>query len=503
MASSEQSGTAAIPLDEANLASLTTVPTPHYERARTSVGIVHFGFGNFHRSHQAMYLDQLMDAGRGREWAVCGVGILPHDVAMRDAMAAQDHLYTLVIRHPDGSLDPRVIGSVRDYLFGPDDPEAVYAMLADPRVRIVSLTVTEGGYVRSPATGEFDALDPAVAHDAAHLDAPATAFGYIVEALRRRAEAGVQPFTVLSCDNLQGNGDVARDTIVGFARMVDPELAAWIDANVTFPNCMVDRITPVTTQADRDSLRSRFGVDDRWPVPAEPFTQWIVEDDFPAGRPPLEDVGVQFVDDVKPYELMKLRLLNASHQAIAYWGAPLGYVLVDEAMRDELIRDFLVEYMAREAAPTLGELPGIDLEAYMSTLIDRFSNPEMRDTLVRLSTDGSNRMVTFTLPTIRANLDAGGPISLGAGMVAAWSHYWELVGRRELPASQVPQDIHAAAMTAAALGQDRNPASFIELEPLFGSLAADERFRAAFLAARESISDRGISGAIAQLLSRR
>jgi len=499
----QRSGKPVTSLNSNALATLTAVSKPSYERSQASVGIVHFGFGNFHRSHQAMYLDRLMDAGPGMEWGICGVGILPHDAAMRDAMSAQDRLYTLVIRHPDGSLDPRVIGSVRTYLFGPDDPEAVFAMLVDPRVRIVSLTVTEGGYVRNPATGEFDTSDPAVAHDAANEDAPATAFGYIVEGLRRRARAGIPPFTVLSCDNLQGNGDVARDTVVGFARMVDPDLAAWIEANVSFPNCMVDRITPATTRADRDSLQARFGIDDRWPVPAEPFTQWIVEDDFPAGRPPLEDVGVQFVDDVKPYELMKLRLLNASHQAIAYWGAPLGYVLVDEAMRDELIRDFLVEYMAREAAPTLGELPGIDLEAYMSTLIDRFSNPEMRDTLVRLATDGSNRMATFTLPTIRANLEAGGPISLGAGMVAAWAHYWELVGRHELPQSEVPPDIHATAMTAAALAQSHNPVAFIEQRTLFGSLASDGRFREAFLAARVSIADRGIAGAIGRLLSDR
>jgi mannitol 2-dehydrogenase len=352
-----------------NLPAITDVAVPSYDRAKASVGILHFGFGNFHRSHEAMYVDQLMESGQGLDWGICGVGILPQDAAMRDVMHAQDCLFTLVIRHPDGSLEPRVVGSVLEYLFGPDNPEAVYARLMDPAIRIVSLTVTEGGYLKNAATGEFDALDAAVLHDLADPLQPQTAFAYIVEALRRRRAAGLAPFTVLSCDNLQGNGDIARRTITAFAHLVDPALGDWIDTSVSFPNCMVDRITPGTTDADREAVASEFGIEDQWPVPAEPFTQWIVEDHFTGGRPPLEQVGVQFVEDVKPYELMKLRLLNASHQAIAYLGAPLGYVLVDEVLRDDLIRGYLEQYMASEAAPTLGDLPGIDLGGYMATLI--------------------------------------------------------------------------------------------------------------------------------------
>ena len=489
------------PLNNGTLSSLSTVSKPSYERSQASVGIVHFGFGNFHRSHEAMYLDQLMEAGQGLDWGICGVGILPHDAAMRDVMASQDDLYTLVVRHPDGSLEPRVIGSVLRYLFGPDDPEAVYAAMLDPGVRIVSLTVTEGGYLKNAATGDFDASDPAVVHDVAHPESPQTVFAYIVEGLRRRRDAGMAPFTVLSCDNLQGNGEIARRTVTAFADLVDPELGSWIHENVSFPNCMVDRITPGTTDADRIAVASEFGIDDRWPVPAEPFTQWIVEDDFPAGRPSLEAVGVQFVDDVKPYELMKLRLLNASHQAIAYLGAPLGYVEVDEALRDDLIRRYLVEYMAREAAPTLGDLPGIDLDAYMATLIERFSNPKMRDTLRRLATDGSNRMATFTLPAIRANLEAGRPIELGAFMVAAWAHYWALIGTDRLPASEVPDDVHAAEMTQAALVEATHPTSFMEMAQLFGDLGSDETFRAAYLSARESLLDLGMRAALTSLLA--
>ena len=245
-------------------------------------------------------------------------------------------------------------------------------------------------------------------------------------------------------------------------------------------------------------MQREFGIDDEWPVPAEPFTQWIVEDEFPTGRPPLESVGVQFVDDVRPYELMKLRLLNASHQAIAYFGAPLGYVLVDEALGDDRLRTYLERYMADEAAPTLGELPGIDLEGYMATLIERFSNPRMRDTLVRLATDGSNRMPTFTLPAIRANLEAGRPIRLGAAMVAAWAEYWALIGRGEIVPPEVPDDVHSAEMTAAA--SDPRPQAFVEIGVLFGDLADDEAFLAEYLTARRSLVERGVHPTLDDLL---
>jgi mannitol 2-dehydrogenase len=484
-------------LSSATLSTLSA-STPTYDREAASVGIVHFGFGNFHRSHVAMYLDRLMETGAGLDWGICGVGVLEQDATMRDVMRAQDCLFTLVVRHPDGSLEPRVVGSVLEYLYGPDDAAAVHRRLDDPAVRIVSLTVTEGGYLKNPATGDFDAENPAVVHDLAHPEDPRTAFAYVVEGLRRRRDAGAAPFTVLSCDNLQGNGDYARQAVVGFARLTDPELATWIDTSVTFPNCMVDRITPSTTDADREAVQREFGIDDEWPVPAEPFTQWIVEDEFPTGRPPLEAVGVQFVDDVRPYELMKLRLLNASHQAIAYFGAPLGYVLVDEALGDDRIRTYLERYMADEAAPTLGELPGIDLEGYMATLIERFSNPRMRDTLVRLATDGSNRMPTFTLPAIRANLEAGRPIRLGAAMVAAWAEYWALIGRGEIVPPEVPDDVHAAEMTAAA--GDPRPEAFVEIDVLFGDLAGDDTFLQEYLAARRSLVERGVHPTLDDLL---
>ena len=472
-------------LNAETVRTLTHLAVPSYDRSQASVGIVHFGLGNFHRSHQAMYVDRLMNSGVDLDWGICGVGLLPQDAAMRDVMSAQNGLYTLVLRHPDGALEPRVIGSVLEYLFAAGDPEAVFSRLVDPAVRIVSLTVTEGGYLKRPADGAFAAEHPDVVHDVHNLDRPRTAFAYIVEALRRRRAAGVAPFTVLSCDNLQGNGDCTRQTVTAFAGLVDPDLEAWIKQEVAFPNAMVDRITPVTTDADREVLRTEFGLDDQWPVPAEPFTQWIVEDHFPTGRPSLEAVDVQVVEDVRPYELMKLRLLNASHQALAWFGGLFGDVLVDEAMRRPELREYLLQYMRREAVPTLGPVPGVDLDEYVDTLVERFSNPWMRDTVRRLGTDGTIRMATFVLPAVQDNLAAGRPVRLGAGMVAAWARYWELVAAGRLPAAQVPDDPSAADLLAAAARQTAHPLAFLQNRRIFGDLPDSTVFIEAFAGWRE------------------
>ena len=310
-------------LTNANLSSLS-IPVPSYDRSQVRVGIVHFGVGGFHRAHQAMYVDSLMDQGKALDWGICGVGVMPFDLKIRDALVSQDCLYTLVLKDPEGRWAPTVIGSIVKYLYAPDDPEAVIEQMADPATRIVSLTVTEGGYNFHPVTGKFDAENPAVQADLRPGAVPTTTFGLITEAVARRRARGIQPFTVMSCDNIQGNGHVAKEVFTAFAGLRDPELGDWVEANVRFPNSMVDRITPVTTDDDRAQIKERFGVDDAWPVVCEPFTQWALEDDFPAGRPPLEDAGVQVVPDVLPYELMKLRLLNAGHQALGYFGYLAG-----------------------------------------------------------------------------------------------------------------------------------------------------------------------------------
>ena len=425
-----------------------------------------------------MYLDRLMRAGRAMDWGICGVGILPGDARMRDALAAQDHTYSLTLKHPGGRRETSVIGAVHDYLLAPEDPEAVLAVMSAPTTRIVSLTITEGGYNVDDDTGEFRTQTPGALHDAAHPHRPTTAVGYVVEALRRRRTAGTAPFTVMSCDNLPGNGRVARTAVVAQAAMSDPDLAAWIEKHVAFPNCMVDRITPVTTQADVDELAAA-GIADAWPVTCEPFAQWVLEDDFPAGRPPWEEVGVQMVDDVVPYELMKLRLLNASHQGLAHWGRLLGIEYAHEAAADPDIAAWVRAYLEREALPRLRPVPGIDLGEYVDTLFARFTNEAIADTLARLAQDASNRMPKFVLPTVRENLAVDGPVRLGAAMVAAWALGDEGVDERGEPIV-VDDPAWAGLAERAARQRAGETLAVVGDEAVFGDLAADERFTAAF-----------------------
>ncbi len=473
------------------------VATPAYDRSKLTVGIVHIGVGGFHRAHQAMYVDRLMNEGRAHDWAICGVGILPGDARMRDALTAQDGLYTLMLKHSDGTREARVIGSIVEYLFAPDDPEAVIERMADPAVRIVSLTVTEGGYNIHPVTGEFDAQDPAIRADLAPGAVPATVFGLVTEALRRRRARQVAPFTVMSCDNIQGNGHVAHRTFTAFARLADPGLATWIDGAVAFPNSMVDRITPVTTEEDRQAVASRFGVEDAWPVVCEPFTQWVLEDRFAAGRPPFEEAGVQVVADVEPYELMKLRLLNAGHQALCYFGYLSGYRYAHEATADAAIAAVLRDYNDIEATPTLRPVPGIDLEAYKLTLVERFANPEVRDTLARLCAESSDRIPKWVLPVVREQLARGGEVTRAAAVVASWARYAEGVDESGEPIEVV--DRLKDRLTAAAKAQRERPTAFLENRELFGDLADDTRFVGPYLRALGSLHTKGARATVQEL----
>ncbi len=474
------------------------VPVPGYDRSALRVGIVHLGVGGFHRAHQAMYLDALMNRGRALDWALCGVGVLPHDRRIIETLQRQDGLYTLVIKHPDGRREPRVIGSVARALLAPDDPQAVLDQMADPAVRIVSLTITEGGYLVNRVTGDFEATHPSIAADLVPGATPSSAFGLITAALARRREAGTPPFTVLSCDNIPGNGDVARRTICAFARLKDPALADWMLAEVVFPSSMVDRITPVTAPADIEQLAQEFGVDDGWPVVCEPFTQWVVEDEFGLGRPPLEDVGAQLVHDVEPYELMKLRLLNASHQALAYLGHLAGYRYAHEVCADPLFRRFLLGYMTHEGSPTLPEVPGVDLAAYRHGLVDRFANPEVRDTLARLCAESSDRIPTWLVPVIQENLRAGGEVGRSALVVASWARYAEGADEQGEPIEVV--DRLKEQVMAAAARHDEDPLSLLRDRDLFGDLVDDSRFTAAYAQALTSLRTRGARATLEALV---
>jgi mannitol 2-dehydrogenase len=448
------------------------VPRPRYDRSALRTGIVHVGVGAFHRAHQAMYADRLLTAGIGQDWAICGVGVLPGDARVAEVLAAQDGLYTLVQKHNDGHLEARVIGSIVGCLHAPADPEAVIERVAAPVTRVVTLTVTEGGYPVDPLTGDLDPSEPGVARDLARTGPPETTFGLLTEALRRRRDRRLPPVTVVSCDNIEGNGHVAQRAFSGFARLGDPGLADWIEGEVRFPNSMVDRITPRTTPEDVELVRSRIGIADRWPVVCEPFVQWVLEDSFGNGRPPLEEAGVQLVADVRPYELMKLRLLNASHQALCYFAHLAGYRLVHEAAQDPLFARFLRQYMATEGAPTLDPVPGIDLPAYQRQLVERFSNAGVRDTIARLCAESSDRIPKWLLPVIRAQLAVGGPIERATAVVAAWARYAEGVDEQGRPIEIV--DRLAPTLTELAR---RGGTAFIENRAVFGDLADDGRFR--------------------------
>jgi mannitol 2-dehydrogenase len=473
------------------------LPVPDYDRSLVTPGVVHVGVGGFHRAHQAMYTDRLLSGG-ALDWGICGVGVMAADRQMKEVLDAQDGLYTLVLKHSDGTYEPQVVGSIVEYLYAPDDPEAVIEKMAAESTRIVSLTITEGGYNLSDITGEFDAANPGVVADLAPGAVPRTAFGLITEALRRRWLRGLAPFTVMSCDNLQDNGYLSKRVFTAFARLRDPALGDWVEREARFPNSMVDRITPVTTDADRAEVRERFGIEDRWPVVCEPYTQWVLQDSFTAGRPPYERAGVQVVDHVEPYELMKLRLLNGSHQAMAYFGYLCGYRLVHEAAQDPLFQAFLLGYMNKEATPTLAPVPGVDLEGYKYTLLERFSNPQVRDTIARLCAESSDRIPKWLLPVVREQLANGGEIRRSAAVVASWARYAEGVDEKGQPIEVV--DRLRDRLMRAARRQGADPDAFIADRDVFGDLVDQKPFVSAYRSALASLHQRGARATLESLV---
>ncbi|WP_334061278.1 mannitol dehydrogenase family protein [Limimaricola cinnabarinus] len=466
----------AIDLNAEALAHLPQgVEGPAYDRAALSAGIVHIGVGNFHRAHMAVYLDRLFSTGADHDWAISGAGVRAGDARMREALERQDCLTTVVELDPAG-LSARVTGAMIE--FTEIDAAKLVARMSDPAIRIVSLTVTEGGWFVEAKTNGFDAAHPDIRHDAEHPDAPKTAFGIILAALRQRRAAGDAPFTVMSCDNLPENGHVARQTVIGLARLADADFADWVEANVAFPNTMVDCITPATSDRERALVRDRFGIVDAVPVVCEPFRQWVLEDNFPQGRPALEKVGAEFVRDVAPYELMKLRILNGGHAAIAYPSALLGHHFVHDAMADPRIRAWLEALETREIIPTLEPIEGVDFEAYRRKVEERFSNPEIGDTIPRLCFDGTNRQPKFVLPVIRDAMSKGQAIDGLALEVALWCRY--CAGTNEAGEKIAPNDDDAEDLKRRALAAKDDPQVFLSNEAVFGDLGAQPAFVTAF-----------------------
>ncbi len=447
-----------------------TVEMPAYDRSKLKAGIVHIGLGNFHRAHMAVYLDDLFAKGLAQDWAILGAGVRAGDARMREALMAQDCLSTVIELDPSGHRARRV-GSMIGFIEVQPDNAALIAAMADPAIRIVSLTVTEGGYFVDPATGAFDPAHPEIVADGAKPSQPATAFGAIIAALRLRRAAGVVPFTVMSCDNLPGNGHVTQAAVVGLARLSDPAFAAWIAANVAFPNAMVDRITPATGPRER-AMAARFGLgDDPVPVTCEPFRQWVLEDRFTAGRPPLEEVGVTFTDHVHAFEAMKIRILNGGHAIIAYPGGLMGIEYVHEAMADPLILGLLDKVERDEIIPIVPPVPGTDLGDYYALIQSRFSNPEVADTERRLCLDGSNRQPKFIIPSIADNLAAG---RLPRGLIlcsALWCRY--CAGMADDGAVIAPNDPNWDRLQTVAKAAAGDPAKWLAMEDIYGAVGKD------------------------------
>ncbi len=467
---------------------------PAYDRSRLTAGIVHIGLGNFHRAHMAVYLDDLFAQGLCHDWAILGAGVRAGDARMRDALIAQDCLSTVIELDPKGK-SARRIGSMIGFVEVQPDNAALIAAMARPEIRIVSLTVTEGGYFIDPATGAFDPTAPEIAADAA--DPHRTAFGAIIAALKARRAAGLAPFTVMSCDNLPGNGQVAKAAVTGLARLSDPALADWIAANVAFPNGMVDRITPATGPRERE-MALAFGLDDPVPVTCEPFRQWVLEDNFPAGRPALEQVGVTFTAHVHAHEAMKIRILNGGHAIIAYPGGLMDVEYVHEAMAHPLISGFLEKVERDEILPFVPPVPGTDLDAYFTLICARFSNPEVADTERRLCLDGSNRQPKFIIPSLRDNLAAG---IVPPGLIlesALWCRY--CLGTTDSGAAIAPNDPNWDRLHAVARAAATDPAAWLAMEDIYGDVGRNPAVIAAFAIALQDLAANGTAETLRRFL---
>lgn len=449
---------------------------PAYRRSSLTAGILHFGVGNFHRAHQGTYLDDLFHTGRDLDWAIIGAGVFPAENRIRDVLAEQDYL-TTIVEQEAGRSSARIIGPMIDFL-PPGNATEIIAKLADPAIRIVSLTITEGGYFIDPASGAFNPVSPEIVVDAQNPEQPKTVFGMIAAGLKRRREQGIPPFAIMSCDNIPHNGMVTHNAVVGFAGLYDPGFADWISGNVTFPSSMLDRITPATGDREREILKTQFGVEDGWPVFCEPFKQWVLEDNFPSGRPMLETVGVQFVPDVIPYETMKIRILNGGHAAIAYPAGLMDIHFVHEAMEHPLIRSFLDKIEREEIIPVVPPVPNMDLEAYYQQVAERFANPKIGDTVRRLCLDGSNRQPKFIVPSIADRLETNSDVSGLALLSAMWCRY--CYGRSDSGKPIEPNDPSWPRLQKLACEAKDDHLAWLKMEDVYGNIAHSEKFRSAF-----------------------
>lgn len=473
------------------------VKQPAYSRRDSGVGILHLGIGAFHRAHQAVYSDDVL-AASGGDWAICGVSLRQRTV--QEQLDPQDGLYCVVER--DGAGDNcRVIGAVTETIFAPGDPAALVARMADPAIRIVSLTVTEKGYCHDPASGQLKLDDPGIVQDLKAPATPSTAIGYLVAGLAARWRGGIAPFTVMSCDNLPHNGRMLAGLVKAYAQELDPSLSDWIEREGAFPSTMVDRIVPATTEEDRTAIRELLDLEDEAVVVCEPFRQWVIEDRFTMGRPAWETAGAQLVEDVAPFEDMKLRLLNGSHSMLAYLGYLAGYETVAETMANPDFEKLVRRYMDEEATPTLALPGGVDIEGYKDQLIERFRNPALKHRTWQIAMDGSQKLPQRLLSVIRQQLKAGGPFEIAALAVAAWMRY--VTGQDERGGAIDVRDPLAGRLASLAAETGSTPTalvgSYLGVEEVFGDdLPNTEAFRTAVEASVSHLYEMGARQTVAK-----
>ncbi|VAW16313.1 D-mannonate oxidoreductase [hydrothermal vent metagenome] len=441
------------------------VAKPSYQRNDISCGIVHLGVGAFHRAHQAAYIEKLLV--QHPQWAIVGASLCRPDT--KDTLEPQDFLYTLAVRDASGTKC-QIIGSIVKVINLFEEQEKLLDLMSSKPVRIISLTITEKGYCHDPASGGLDETHPDIVHDLAHPDAPRTAPGLIVAAIRQRRALGIAPFTVMSCDNLPANGKTARRIIARLAHLFDAELGQYVEKNISFPSTMVDRIVPATSDRDRDEISNIIGCSDAWPIVTEPFSQWVIEDDFPSGRPPFETVGAEMVADVAPFETMKLRLLNGSHSSLAYLGYLAGFKTVSATIGEPVFKKFIADLMTLEIIPTL-KMDGVDLFAYRDALLVRFANPALKHATWQIAMDGSQKLPQRLLNTIRDRIAANQPFDRLALGVAAWIFY--AAGMDESGAPIDVRDPLAEQFRTIAAAANGKPAvlldGFLKLKSVFGA----------------------------------
>ncbi|EWH08624.1 D-mannonate oxidoreductase [Catenovulum agarivorans DS-2] len=472
----------ALTLSNQTLAQVPSfVDTPNYDRSAVEAGIVHIGVGGFHRAHQAVYCNELLKLANNNQWGICGIGLFEANRHLSQVLNQQDGLYTLLVRHPDGKVEHQIIGSLVEFILAPGNKQQAIDKLAAAQTKIISLTITEGGYNVNPADGTFNFENPDVQHDLAHPADPVTAFGYLAAGLKRRRDNNLPGVTILSCDNVQHNGDVAKKMLLSFIQKLDAELAQWVTEHVTFPNSMVDRITPQTTGEDIQYVE-QLGVADEWPITCEPFMQWVIEDKFAQGRPNWDLVGAQFVDNVSPYEKMKLRLLNAGHSVLGILGALEGFATINDCVADATFSQFLLAYLDKEATATLEPVPGIDLTEYKKTVLARFANPNIQDSVGRICSESSAKIPKFILEAAVENSQNKQNVTLAALVIAAWCYTCDKQVDKLGNKINI-QDEMTAQLTLAARGTNADVLSFLKLTSVFGDIVKNDHFVNAYIQA--------------------